>query len=231
MKRIFVSLLLALSLTAQAGAPIIFSGNDAKTLKSNLDLNGQTKILSGALNPSSTATDAPKGSIYMSTSTGLLYRKSDSGSSTNWNTLAAANVTTWQSYTPTFTGFGTPTDVSFMYRQVGTNYEVRGVFTTGTVSSSAATITLPLGASIDTAQMPTGNTDTNPGPIVGTWGQNGANNNAGYLVTATSTSATVVYFGSGYAVSNAMLSPQGGNGVMNSSLKASVSFSVPISGL
>lgn len=229
--KFFVSLLLVFSITAQAGAPIIFSGNDAKTLKPNIDLFGSTKILSGSLNPSSTATNAPKGSLYMSTSTGLLYRKSDAGSSTNWNTLAAANVTTWTAYTPTLTGFGTPTNVSFVYRQVGSSYEVRGVFTTGTVSSSAATITLPLGSSIDTAQMPTGNTDSNPGPMVGQWGQNGANNNAGYLVTATSTAADVVYFGSGFSVSNAMLTPQGGNGVMNSSLKASVSFTVPISGL
>jgi hypothetical protein len=69
------------------GAPIIFSGNDAKTLKSNIDLNGNAKILSGSVDPTSVATSAPKGSIYLNTSTGLIYRKTDSGSSTNWSTL------------------------------------------------------------------------------------------------------------------------------------------------
>ncbi len=92
---------------------IIFSGSDVKTLKSNIDLNGNAKILSGSVDPTSSSTSAPKGSIYLNTSTGLLYRKTDAGASTNWvpqagssggdiletsfsaanNTAVAANVT------------------------------------------------------------------------------------------------------------------------------------------
>jgi len=63
---------------------VIFSGSDVKTLKQNIDLFGVVKIVSGSIDPSSVATSAPKGSIYMSTSTGLVYRKLDAGSSTNW---------------------------------------------------------------------------------------------------------------------------------------------------
>lgn len=73
------------------GAPIIFSGNDAKTLKSNIDLFGNAKILSGAVDPTSVATSAPKGSIYLNTSTGLTYRKLDAGSTTSWLILASSS--------------------------------------------------------------------------------------------------------------------------------------------
>lgn len=71
------------------GAPIIFSGNDAKLLKPNLDFFGNAKILSGSVDPTSVATSAPKGSLYLNTSTGFTYRKTDAGSTTNWVILAA----------------------------------------------------------------------------------------------------------------------------------------------
>lgn len=70
---------------------IIFSGNDVKTLKSNIDINGNAKILSGNTDPTSVATSAPKGSIYLNTSTGFHYRKLDSGSSTNWIIQGSVN--------------------------------------------------------------------------------------------------------------------------------------------
>jgi hypothetical protein len=70
-------------------ASTIFSGNDIKTLKSNLDLNGNAKILSGNVDPSQSATSAPLGSLYLSTLTGLTYKKGDAGSSTNWTKLGS----------------------------------------------------------------------------------------------------------------------------------------------
>jgi hypothetical protein len=56
------------------------------------------------------------------------------------------NATNWTSYTPTFTGFGTPTGVEFEYRQVGENYEIRGKFVAGTTTATEARISLPTGA-------------------------------------------------------------------------------------
>lgn len=70
---------------------VIFSGSDVKTLKSNIDLNGNAKILSGTVDPTSSATSAPVGSIYLNTSTGLTYRKLDSGSSTNWSVVGSGS--------------------------------------------------------------------------------------------------------------------------------------------
>lgn len=68
---------------------VIFSGADVKTLKPNIDLFGQSKILSGNANPQSTATSAPIGSLYLNTVTGDIYKKIDSGSSTNWTKLGS----------------------------------------------------------------------------------------------------------------------------------------------
>jgi hypothetical protein len=53
------------------------------------------------------------------------------------------NSTSWTSYTPTFTGFGTPSAVEFEWRQVGENYEIRGKFVSGTTTAVEARISLP----------------------------------------------------------------------------------------
>jgi hypothetical protein len=53
------------------------------------------------------------------------------------------NITDWLSYTPTFTGFGTATNVAFFYRRVGGNCEIRGKATSGTATGVEARITLP----------------------------------------------------------------------------------------
>jgi hypothetical protein len=54
-------------------------------------------------------------------------------------------ITDWQDYTPTFTGFGTATNIECEWRQVGSNLEVRGTFTAGTTTATEARISLPSG--------------------------------------------------------------------------------------
>lgn len=66
------------------GSPLLWVGNAAKLLKSILDINGNAQLHSGAVDPTSSAVDAPMGSLYLNSSTGLIYRKTDNGSSTNW---------------------------------------------------------------------------------------------------------------------------------------------------
>ena len=61
-------------------------------------------------------------------------------------TQTTFNATDWAPYTPTFTGFGTPTAVEFEWRQVGANYEIRGKFTSGVSTATEARISLPNGA-------------------------------------------------------------------------------------
>ena len=55
------------------------------------------------------------------------------------------NVTGWQGYTPTFQGFGTPSNIEFEWRQVGESVEIRGKFTAGVSTSVEARVGLPGG--------------------------------------------------------------------------------------
>ena len=63
-----------------------------------------------------------------------------------------AVVTGWQSYTPTFEGFGTVASVTSSYRRIGDTIEISGAFTSGTPTAVAATISLPSGLNIDTSK-------------------------------------------------------------------------------
>lgn len=72
MKKIL--LILALLPTLIFADAVIFSGNDVKALKQNLDLFGVVKILSGNLDPSVSGLPAPVGSQYNSTN-GKVYVK------------------------------------------------------------------------------------------------------------------------------------------------------------
>lgn len=109
-------------------AAVWVSGSDVKTLKPNIDLNGQAKILSGTVDPTTTATSAPIGSIYLNSSTGVAYRKLDSGSSTNWTNMAVGTLQTpvllgtvkvtgcsssWSTSSTTFASFAAQTGCAY----------------------------------------------------------------------------------------------------------------------
>lgn len=72
------------------------------------------------------------------------------------NTTSTGGIATdWQSYTPTFQGFGTPTSVEFQYRREGPDLVVRGKFVSGTSTAVEARIGLPTGlTSADTTKIP-----------------------------------------------------------------------------
>lgn len=63
-------------------------------------------------------------------------------------------ITEWTSYTPTFTGFGSPSGIDFSWRRVGSEMEVRGIFTSGTGTGVTAYIDIPSGYSIDSTVLP-----------------------------------------------------------------------------
>lgn len=58
------------------------------------------------------------------------------------NTTTDSVITPWVQYTPTITGFGTPTNVSFWSRRLDNCLEVRGKFTSGTSTGVEAQVTL-----------------------------------------------------------------------------------------
>lgn len=71
------------------------------------------------------------------------------------NVYDAPLVTAWKAYTPTFTGFGTVTNVECQSRRVGENEEVRCKATFGTVTATEARISLPNSlVSADTTKIP-----------------------------------------------------------------------------
>lgn len=78
--------LLVVSFSAMAGTGAIPSGENIKLLKDNLRYKStDTKIMaSSSDDPTVIAKDAEIGSLYIQLSTGTLYQKQDSGSSTNW---------------------------------------------------------------------------------------------------------------------------------------------------
>lgn len=96
MKNVILFIVLAiLTSVAFGGSPIIFKGKVGYMLASDgIQYNNDVKILSGSLDPSLVAVDAPLGSTYISTSTGGLYQKADAGSSTNWFPLLIGSAGT-----------------------------------------------------------------------------------------------------------------------------------------
>lgn len=68
----------------------------------------------------------------------------------------APAVSDWQSYTPTWAGFGTPTNVEAFWRRVGANAEIRLKWVNGTVTATEARAGLPPGlTSAASAVIPT----------------------------------------------------------------------------
>jgi len=72
-----------------------FDNTFVKLLKNQLKLGDDARVLTGTLDPSASATDGERGSIYLrdpGAGSGKLYIKNDDGSSTNWTELAASTI-------------------------------------------------------------------------------------------------------------------------------------------
>lgn len=97
MKNIILILLLCIATqVAWAGTGAIPSGPNIKLLKDNLRFkNTNTRILTNdSDDPQSVAKDSEVGSLYIRSTTGAMYQKQDSGSSTNWSPLLIGSAGT-----------------------------------------------------------------------------------------------------------------------------------------
>lgn len=63
-------------------------------------------------------------------------------------------VTDWVPYNATVAGFGTISSSNFEWRRVGDSVQVKGRFTSGTSTATAATISLPNGIIVDSTKVP-----------------------------------------------------------------------------
>ncbi len=68
----------------------------------------------------------------------------------------------WTSYTPTITGFGTPTAIDFQFRVIGDSVEINGTFTSGTATAVEAQVSLPNSGTVLS-------TSVSPIAVGGTW--------------------------------------------------------------
>ena len=143
-----------------------------------------------------------------------------------WLVIDRATDTNWVGYAATLTGFGTVTGSSFTWRRRGRTMEINGYWTNGTVAASTASISLPGGLSISTSQITRANTTANPGQILGTYAFTAANS-CGFIVSATGTSTSLVYFGNSYDTATPLTS-QLGNAISASSNDAACTFSIPV---
>jgi hypothetical protein len=99
----------------------------------------------GTFQTSATGTSYRLLLYFPTTSASAFTLKLDNISISPSNYVFGTPITDWQSYTPTFTGFGTPTNVDFKSRRVGDTLEVEGYFTSGTSTATQARITLGYG--------------------------------------------------------------------------------------
>lgn len=145
----------------------------------------------------------------------------------NWLIVASKTNTERIAWTPTITGFGTASNVSGFWERVGKDMIGQVTFTAGTVAASTASLSLPSGAVIDSAQLSISNTTAAAGPLVGRWTANTANPQRTDAVTATATSTTLIYAG-GPQTSTPLVPATGSSSFASAAITA-VEFRVPIS--
>jgi hypothetical protein len=61
----------------------------------------------------------------------------------NWIIVGRVSNSNWVSYTPTITGFGTPTSIDFYWRRQGTDLLFRGIYTSSSGTATEARVSLP----------------------------------------------------------------------------------------
>jgi hypothetical protein len=138
-----------------------------------------------------------------------------------------STITEWQSYTPTYTGFGTVSASEMQWRRVGSDVEIRGKFTSGVTTAVEARLSLPNSyTSAGTAVIPSTQN-------AGVWGRGASVTNHGGLVLLQPSvayinfSSTDVFSG---GTSNA-LSVANGDAMVASTNTVSLFAKVPIAGL
>lgn len=146
----------------------------------------------------------------------------------NWSIQNHRADSPFTSYTPTYTGIGTVTNSALIWRRIGDSLEVMGTFTNGSNAGVLASITIPSGLAIDTTKISIGNTTGAPGCMIGTWTSN-SSNSSGWIITATATSTSIVYYGNPFAQTG-LLTPTNGNAGVGASQVQSVVFRTPITG-
>jgi hypothetical protein len=143
-------------------------------------------------------------------------------------------ISDWISYTPTFTGFGTPSGVDFKYKRMGDEIHVVGTFTSVSPTAVTGKVSLPSGLSIDANKVTStqrqmlgiltravsGATNTFASTTVGPYA----------VVEDTTSSTTEVFFSNNTNTTANHYVLLNGNSLTNNGDNIMMSFRVPISG-
>lgn len=131
----------------------------------------------------------------------------------------SAVVLDGEEYTPTFTGFGTPTNVDVRWSRVGNKLKLEGRFTGGTTTAVEARISLPSGlvsaSTISTLE------------IAGVYGQSTNATVSGYVTREPSVS--YITFSTQFSTGNALTKALG-NGMLGTGASLSFFAEIPIEG-
>lgn len=139
-------------------------------------------------------------------------------------------ITDWQAYTPSITGVGTPSLVSFYWRRVGDSIQIYGGFTSGTSSAVAVSFSLPPGLNVNTARISTGSGIVNFGDFI--IGSSTANTRKRGKINASSLDSLNLYFSSDdYVTAASPLNNVTGSSILPSPSNVSLqAFNIPILG-
>lgn len=72
----------------------------------------------------------------------------------NWQVTDHFTETAWTSYTPTFTGFGTATNISFWWKRRGDTLLIQGRFSSGASTATEARVSLPGSVTVHSTILP-----------------------------------------------------------------------------
>jgi len=139
-------------------------------------------------------------------------------------TKAKVNVSDWLEYTPTFQGFGTPTNVKFFYRRNGASLDVYGSFIVGVTSATEPRIGLPNSLTIAISNT------SNAVNIVGQFARGSATTLTSFSVLATN-GDNFVNLGTNLSGNSALaLIAPAASSIIGDGESVSFEFSVPIQG-
>ncbi len=153
----------------------------------------------------------------------LFKSKAAGGGGTSSNQIT---ITNWVAWTPTFSGFGTPTAITLRSRRVGSNLEILGDFVTGTTDGTQANFTLGFAGANGGIAAATWLSASNV--RVGEWGYGAVSTIGVTSVLATASDTTLGFgFSDGAHSSTTRVN---GNVVFGASKQVAVIASVPIDG-
>lgn len=128
------------------------------------------------------------------------------------------------SYTPTFGGFGTATNIALTQERIGTRIFINGNFQTGTVAASTAKMSLPTGYSADFTDKPNSYT-------VGRWARSTSTatvRRGGPLYVVSSDPTNVLFGNDDYNYAQGPIDAINGDSIAGNSETLSVYFDVNI---